>query len=201
MKNAIRFFTAVILVFAFTLGFTADDKVQAKIGIMHKSGNKVTKLKSNDRAKAGDEVRIFIQPMETAYVYVIYSDGNEAMLLNYPKDLRKVNKDHMLILPSETEFYAFDDQSPDAYFSIMCSETKIEKLEDLYKNSSTTPHNNWTVVAEELETEVKSDLASDTEKPLTMAGNVRGLNDDFSKKLPVFTDDQLILRKYSLEIK
>lgn len=201
MKKITRALITALLLFTFAFSLNADDFIIAKIGIMYKSGEKITKLRSNDRVKAGEEIRIFIQPQHNVYLYVIYSDGIKASLMNYKEGQDKLVSYEMLVLPSETQFYEFDDKSDKAWFNILCSKDSIESIDSLYADRYTVPHSDWAKVSESLEENIKADLSDDTDKPLTIGGNVRGTNDDFSKRLPKFADKKIIMRKYELEVK
>ena len=84
------------LLFVLLMGFglvsaqAGDNAVKAKIGIMRKSGDMLEKLKAKDHAKSGEQVRIFVQPQQASYVYVIDADEKEVTLLNSQKNKKHI---------------------------------------------------------------------------------------------------------------
>ncbi|MCF8242898.1 MAG: DUF4384 domain-containing protein [Melioribacteraceae bacterium] len=202
MKNYIIIFLVIILISVITSAQDTNEvKVKSKIGIMLKSGDSFTRLKTNDRLVAGDQIRIFVQPLSAAYTYVIFSDDKEAALLNANDFAKEVKANDIIILPSEEEFYAFDDKSESAKISVICIPERMKELEALFSESGSASLDKWTSFESILEEEVKSDISDKTDKPFTMAGNVRGVNDSFHNKLQLFTGDKLVLKKYAVEIK
>lgn len=181
--------------------FAQDGGVKAKIGIMHKSGEKISRMKSNDRAKAGDQMRIFIKAQTDCNVYVIYSDENESMLLNDATYDEKLIDGNTLILPSTEDFYQFDDQSSLAHISIICTAAPLKKIENLFAESLSVSKDKWAIIEEAIIEETKVSITDTTEKPFSIAGNVRSLNSEFDSKLRTFEDDTIIFRKFKLDIK
>jgi hypothetical protein len=176
-------------------------EVKSKIGVMLKSGDQINRLKTIDRAKVGDQLRIFVQPQTECYVYVIFSDTKESNLLNFKTGGYKIKKESKLTLPSSNEYYEFDNQSTKAYLTIFCSPSSLNELENLFKNKSSIEHKKW-IEAENLITKNNQiNLNNKTEKPISIAGNVRSLNDDFQNKLQLFSDKKLILKRFEIEIK
>jgi len=174
--------------------------VRAKIGILHNSKNKVDALKIRDRISAFDKIRIYIFPETPNNVYAVYSDKENAMLLNFNKKSNYFVKDS-LILPSKEDYYEIDNKSRKVKISLIVSADKLENLEKLFASNSEIPVNQWAVLAKKLKKEsilIKSDKS---DKPFTIAGNVRGDAISFSKMMKVFTGAKMILKQYEIKVK
>jgi hypothetical protein len=175
-----------------------QDLIKAKVAILHKSGEDFMVLRTNDRLKVGEMIRIFVQPENNCYVYIINSDKNESTLL-YDKEV-SADKD-TLILPSTSEFYIFDDKSSDAKITILCSLKKIDEINKVFKNKSQTDPDSWNVLEEKLLKKYKKNLSDKSEKPFPMAGNVSAVNDEFLERQLTLSGKEALIRKYEIEIK
>jgi hypothetical protein len=167
---------------AFSPGNSGDasDSIKAKIAILHKAGDNYSSLRSKDRLRAGEMLRIFIEPVNKCYVYVVHADIKEATLL-YGNDSPVVN--NILLLPSESDYYVFDDSSPEERIIIFCSARKSAELEKLFNKKETISRNDK------------------TDKPFPIAGNVSALNDEFLDQVQTFVGKNVLIRKYEFEIK
>jgi hypothetical protein len=179
----------------------SQEKVQAKIGVMLKSGNQITKAKSKDRIKSGDELKVVVEPQNDCIIYAVYNDGKEATLLNFSSYGKTLKKEITEMLPNEEEFYQVDDKSSNAKITVICSIKKITEIDKLFRKKDTAPSGEWVKIEDKLLNENKANLNEESDKPFQIAGNVRGFSDDFKKKLPVFTSDKLIIKSFVLEIK
>ena len=195
----VRILFIILLLFSQTFAYSPPkDTLKAKIAILHKAGEEYTSLRSKDRLKAGEMIRIFILPQNNCYVYVIHSDDKESALLY--SDKAKAFKD-TLMLPSASEYYIFDDQSPTAKITILCSLEKIQDIEKLFDKKETNSLSGWNKVEMKLVKESKKELNEVSDKPFPIAGNVSAINEDFLEQILTFTGNKLLIRKYELEIK
>jgi hypothetical protein len=195
------FLLVSLLIIFFSTGLAQQAKIQANIGLLKKSGDKITRIKTNDRAMVGDQMRIFIQPLQDSYLYVIYSDGINTHLLTTKETETNIKKNKVLLLPSDTEFYVFDDKSKNGFVTIICSSTPVSDIESNFKGKSELKHKEWAILEAKLTKEFKTDLHKKSDKPISIAGNVRGMNDDFRNQLQTFSDEKVIMKKFTLEIK
>lgn len=195
-------FTSLLLISLFA-GFTLnspDNAIKAKIGVMKKSGDDVKKAKSNDNALAGDEVRVFVVPENDCHVYVVFNDGKSAVLLT----TKYVSAKKALILPGEKNFYKFDKNSKTGEFFVYCSSEKMGEIDKIFKGKSSINSSDWKTVASKIENENKESVSDDADKPITMAGNVRGANvsnEQFQKTLQSFSGKSMIIKKYIFSVK
>lgn len=184
--------------FLFHISVLSQDIIKAKIAILHKSGDDFTVLRSNDRLRAGEMIRIFVQPENECFVYIIHSDYSESTLLYAQK---VSSKKDTLILPSTSEYYVFDDKSPTAKVDIFCSIKKIDDIDNLFKNEGVAKLSSWSLLEEKLLKKYKRNFTDKSEKPFPLAGNVSAINDEFLNRQLVLSGKGAIIRRYDLEIK
>ncbi len=189
------FFTIIIFLQISTL---SQDLIKAKIAILHKSADDFAVLRSNDRLRVGEMIRIFVQPDDDCYVYIIHSDNNESTLLC---DKKISSKQDTLILPSNSEYYVFDDKSTTAKVIIFCSLNKIDDINKLFKEGDVVSLTSWSSLEEKLLKKYKKNFTDKSEKPFPMAGNVSAINDEFLNRQLVLSGKEAIIRKYEIEIK
>ncbi len=195
-----RVITFLFLAFAvfFQAPVFSQNTIKAKVAILHKSGDDFAVLRSNDRLRVGEMIRIFVQPENSCYVYIIHSDNKESTLL-YDK---KISAKHdTLILPSTSEYYVFDNKSPTAKITIFCSLKKIEDINRLFEGENVSDKNEWSSLEEKLFKKYKKNLGDQSEKPFPMAGNVSAVNDEFLSRQLVLSGKGMIIRRYEIEIK
>jgi hypothetical protein len=194
-----RFTTFLFFIIIFLqINSFPQDIIKAKIAILLKSGDDFTVLRSNDRLKAGEMIRIFVQPEDDCYVYIIHSDNSESTLLC---DKKVTSKQDTLILPSTSEFYVFDDKSPTAKVTIFCSLKKIDDINKLFQNGEVSKLSSWSSIEDKLLKKYKKNFTDKSEKPFPMAGNVSAVNDEFLNYQLVLSGKEAIIRKYEIEIK
>jgi hypothetical protein len=189
----------VFIIFIFNANLFAfkADTVKAKIAVLHKYGTEFNALKSRDRVKAGEMIRIFVQPVEESYVYVVYCDNNEASLLYNDK---KVKESDPLMLPAKDDYYTFDDKSTKAKITVICSSYMISDINNLFTSSESIKLEKWNEFESRLLKSEKKKLGDETDKPFPIAGKVSS-NKDFLDQLKVFVGNNMLIRQYELEIK
>ena len=192
---------AVLAAGSITLAFPDNERVRAKIGIQINSGGRCTRAKSSDRLRAGDRLRIYVSPKTISYVYVVYTDQKTATLLNSGKERNRVSR---LTLPSPGGYYQVDGESPWEAFTIICSPKEVtDALALLF--SGQAPHARWAELEKKLLDRGKIDLTQKAEKPISIAGNVRGAGeppdaDPFLKELRMFSGMSVLVKKYELRV-
>lgn len=194
-----KFFLPFLLMIFISLNVSyPQDSIKAKIAILHKYGDQFNALKNKDRVRAGEMIRVFVQPANESYIYVVYSDKVEAALLYEDK---KLEKKETLILPDENDFYTFDDKSPEVKVVVFCSLKPIKEIENLFKNSESVAPAKWDIVEKKLIESQRKKIEDETDKPFSIAGKVSADNEDFLKKVQGFVGSEMLIRKYELEIK
>lgn len=204
-KNRKLFLTAGIILFFFTTGVPfalgQENRVRAKVGIQIKSGEKISRAKSNDRVTAGDLLRIYIHPENSSYVYVVHTDRKTVTALHM---VGQNIKSATLVLPSLQTFYQVDGRSPVETFTIVCSPRELKEVSALAHTEYS--YEQWAQIENTLIEKNKIDLWQQPEKPFTVAGNVRGGfgagdGDPFVSKLQIFSGNELLVKKYEFQVK
>jgi len=175
-----------------------SDSVKAKIAILHKAGDNYSSLRSNDRLRAGEMLRIFVQPINKSFIYVVHADIKEATLL-YQNDNPVINE--ILLLPSANDYYIFDDSSPEERIIIFCSAKRSDEIEKLFLNKECISRKEWNKFEKNIFKEHKKYLNDKTDKPFPIAGNVSAINDEFLDQVQTFVGKNIVIRKYEFEIK
>jgi len=200
-KTMVRAAMAVALLMG-QAAVAQDTLVRAKVGIQRKSGQTLYRAKASETIKAGDMLRIFVQPEADAWVYVVHTDGAFASLLNLVRQQRQAVT---LVMPSLQEFYEVDGKSPAEAFTVICSTGEITELAELVQKGR-LDHKAWTAIEDKLAQKGKIDLATQGEKPFALAGNVRGAGpgageDPFAAGLPIFSGNGILVKKYAFAVK
>ncbi len=198
----IKTFTCFLL-FNFSLfGFAPNDTVKAKIAILHKAGEIYNPLKTKDRLRAGEMLRIFVLPANPpgadCFVYVVHTGNKESFLLC--KTQLKAKKD-TLILPNQDDYYVFDEAGIKERITIFCSAKKINEIEKLFAKSELAPSSSWNDIETKLIALNKSNLNENSDKPFSLAGNVSAVNEDFIETMQLFVGKDMLIRKYEIEVK
>ncbi|MBI4640510.1 MAG: hypothetical protein HY731_07440 [Candidatus Tectomicrobia bacterium] len=179
---------------------TAQDNVRAKIGIQVKSAGETTQAKAKARLKAGDKFRIYVIPEEDSYVYVVHTDQKRVTLVNSSTAQKKAEKSSLLVFPSANEFYQVDGLSNLETITVLCSPTELTDVLALLRSEGAS-HSEWVAIEETLIEKSKIDLGGKPEKPFVIAGNVRGKDDPFLKKLQTFSGKSLVVNRYEFNVK
>lgn len=204
-KNRKKFLTIGIILFLFTTSLPfaqgQENQVRAKIGILIKSGEKISRAKSRDRIAAGDLLRIYIHPENNSYVYVVHTDRKTVTALHM---VDQNIKSATLVLPSLQTFYQVDGRSQAEAFTIVCSPRELKEVSALAHTQYS--YEQWAQIENALIEKNKIDLSQQPEKPFTIAGNVRGgfgagNGDPFVNKLQIFSGNELLVKKYEFKVK
>jgi hypothetical protein len=182
------------------IALAQDNLTKVKVGIVDKAGNKTSTLKLRDRVKSGDELSIYVQPLQKSYVYVLCVDNKEVSLLNTSKKFL-VEKDKLMVLPSESESYKTDDLSPKMSIMVICDKAPIKEIENIFKGKQSVTKAQWVAVEKSIAGKTRSGIKDNSGKPITIAGNVRGVNADIVAQLPAFSAEGKLIRKYDIEVK
>jgi hypothetical protein len=178
-----------------------DNRVRAKIGIEIKSNEQSRSAKSLDDINTSDFIRVFVQPEEPSYVYVIHTDENQSTLLYMPQ---QKSQSSTMVMPSAKDYYRADGVSPEESFSIIISPTALTEIKDVFK-SGTASADKWTTIEESLLEKSKINLSDEVEKPFAIAGNVRATDaknaDPFINNLQIFSGKSLLIKRYEFRVK
>jgi hypothetical protein len=134
-------------------------------------------------------------------VYILHSDHNTTTLL---KVEHQEEGPSGLVMPSRDEYYQVDGSSPVERFAIICSPGEVTDLAPLV-DAGTAPYEKWAEIERELRDRSKVKLTQGIEKPLAIAGNVRGGGDEppaasFEKTLRTFSGRTLLVKGYEFKV-
>jgi hypothetical protein len=193
-------FVGIAFLLASTLPVFAQAKIiRAKLGILIKSGNQTVRAKAKDRLNVGDSLRIYVQPEDNFYVYVVHTDHKNVKLLS---SVDRQAPGSQLVLPGQQEFYEIDGESPVETFTIICSPDELKDVSALLK--SEISYEKWASMEKELIKKGEIDLGQKAEKPFPIAGNVRGAtnpNDRFAADLQIYSGNTILVKQYEFSIK
>ncbi|MDH3604608.1 MAG: hypothetical protein OEU26_33795 [Candidatus Tectomicrobia bacterium] len=204
MNPVLRILSILSLIFLVILGTIAvsgtQPRVSARIGIQIQSNGGMMRAKVRNRVKVGDGLRLYVAPVEDAYIYVIRTDKKVAQVLN-PEPYKTPAKTAM-ILPNEGQFYNIDGSSSVESFTVICSPTELKEVQELI-GSPTFPYQTWVAVEQKLIEKSRIDLTEDVTKPFSIAGVVRHLASDqeFLKRLPMLSGNTLVVKTYDFTVK
>jgi hypothetical protein len=182
-------------------GLAEEQTVRARLGVLVKSGDQMLRAKGNNRLKAGDQLRIYVVPEQSFYIYVVHADQKSVALL---KMVEGKIEGFPLVLPSRHEFYEVDGESPVETFTIICSPDELKEISAIL--SSQAPREKWTPLERELLQRGAVDLSQTPEKPFAIAGNVRGgedanAGDPFLRELQIFSGKSILVKQYEFSVK
>lgn len=198
-KSLMKRIIFLIIIFNISiLGFIPKDTIKAKIAILHKAGEIYNPLKTKDRLRAGEMLRIFVLPVTDCFAYIIHSGDGKSTLLG--KAQVKAGKD-TLILPNPFDFYVFDEAGVKERITVICSGEKLNEIENLFKKKENIAALSWKNVETKIISQNKPNLSETSDKPFPMAGNVSGVNENFIEAMNYFEGNKVIIRKYEIEIK
>lgn len=204
MKKLVGMISAVSIGFVFLMvsisPVLAQPKIiRAKVGILIKSGDQTMRAKGKDRLKAGDFLRVYVQPEENCYVYVVHTDQKTAKLLS---STERRQPGSLVILPGSQDSYEVDGESPVDTFTIICSPDELKEVSGLLNTE--IPYEKWAAIEKELAKKGEIDLGQKAEKPFPIAGNVRGAvdpNDRFAADLQIYSGNTVLVKQYEFSVK
>lgn len=108
------------------------DTLKAKIGVCIIEGSELRMAKMFDRVHKGDNLKVYVNPFQKVYAYIINKSGDSYSLVT--KDIILKNKN--AVLPSNNSFYQIDGEKPTEEMVILLSLRKEHKFEDLFITNS-----------------------------------------------------------------
>ena len=147
--------------------------------------------------KAGDLFKIHIQPAASSYVYLILQDASDDVQLLFPDSFELFGKTSYAqaryFIPEGDDWFTLDNAKGTERFYLVASSERLSPLESLVLTLQKTASNQKSTVAainaarqavvDEIKRLIKahSSLAAAAEKPVTIAGGTRGINETVAK--------------------
>ena len=193
----------LLSVFLFVFGsapiVSAQELVRAKIGVEIFSGKRSFPAKSKSRLKVGDAFRVYVMPEKDCYVYVVNSDRENAVLLNFG-DSHLVKQGSLKFFPSRRNRFQPDGLVTDEFLAVICSPKKLNAITNLF-SSGNAPSEQWASLEKELVSSSLISLSEVTTKPVPLAGNVRGLLTPFVEQMRTSSGNSLLVKRYHFHVK
>lgn len=188
----------ILSVLFYSIIVLGQNLIKTKVGIFTTNKGKQVTLKSNDKLKVGDMFRIYLKCFSPQYNYIIYVDNKSAKLLNFSQFNKMNSEDKTLILPSVEEAYKVDATNPSIKIFVISSKKSFDEIKNKFEQSK-IDLDSWKDFEQELIKKQKN-LTNSSDKPFSIAGNVRGVEEIFNQ-LPLLTNRELIIRTYEIEVK
>ncbi len=110
----------------------------AIILVDHKGERGTLSITKNTTIFSGDSMSIFIQPKESAYIYLYLVDSKDDLLLLFPDRISDFDKDYSFgkgyRIPGEGRWLTIDQHKGTETFFLLASVKRLEKLEALTRS-------------------------------------------------------------------
>ena len=196
-----KMLTALALLFVVIAGLAAQE---AKLSftwafVKRAADGSAVPINFSERVniKAGDLFKIHIQPATSSYVYLILQDAADDVQLLFPDSFDLFEKPSYAqaryFIPDGDNWFTLDNAKGTERFSLVASSERLRPLESLVLTLQKTTSNQKSTVAaknaarqavlDETRRLIKehSQLAVAAEKPVTIAGGTRGINEAVAK--------------------
>ncbi len=209
----INLFKIVVLSLIIILMINADDpsslKLNFAIGANKKINNKfnLVPIDENTSLKENDEIRLFFQPAESCYVYILLYDTERVMTLLFPEDINNYNnsgtsKGVKYFLPGPSSGYPLDNNTGTETIYFIASKKRITDLEKIIAkldnkdlNVIKETSNN---IRDNIRTMVSGQLTQaynlQEKNPIQIAGVIRGVKNEIEKYTKGLINKDLIIK-------
>lgn len=193
---------STFLLLAFAAPAMPQQLVHAKVAIQVVSNGKVTTARSKDKLAKGDKLRLYIEPQEEMFLYVVHTDQNATGLLA-KTNTSATAASELVVLPSESEYYEIDGNSSFEQITIICAKKRQSKIESLFSENAPSLAA-WQETELALLQQYQIDLNESTDKPFGIAGNVRNLGDESSsiiEQMIMYSGKSMVIKRYEFRVK
>ena len=193
---------STFLLLAFAAPAMPQQLVHAKVAIQVVSNGKVTTARSKDKLAKGDKLRLYIEPQEEMFLYVVHTDQNATGLLA-KTNTSATAASELVVLPSESEYYEIDGNSSFEQITIIFAKKRQPKIEALFSENAPSLAA-WQETELALLQQYQIDLNESTDKPFGIAGNVRNLGDESSsiiEQMIMYSGKSMVIKRYEFRVK
>jgi len=181
-------------------GAFAEDWVRAKIGVLISGEDPSRLAKSNDSLKPGTQFQIHVIPEKNCYVYLINTDGKNAIWLNWGDDDKQISQGEEKIFPSATSQYKQQGSESKETFTIICSPMKLAEMSQLFSNRKVTqPY--WNALENKFINKSHVPLEETLAKPFGIAGSVRANDNQNNNNFAIYSGKSMLVKKYNFHVK
>ncbi len=192
-KRFILFF-ALVMVFCFS-SLVAQESSRpisfrwAVVGKTMVNGKKeIINIQRDTTLYTGDSFKMLVQPLSRCHVYVMFSDSRGGMTLLFPYSSQEigtsVSTDVSYTMPRGRLWYSLDSNTGRETFYIVASGERLNALEKLLVGLKQQDEQTAKQVTQQVIQQINSyrkqyrKFTSLAEKPIAIAGNVRGIGDE-----------------------
>lgn len=140
---------------------------------------------------SGDCLKIFVKPIQNAFIYIYLYDSQKQLSLLFPESFKDFEKNYRsgesYFVPGE-DWFILDENLGIETFYLLASETRLTDLEKLTMEYLNAPKRKKEKLKLNVLLEIKtvkknfSQFKTVAEKPVPIAGSVRGINENIEGK-------------------
>ncbi len=160
----------------------------AFVGVLDPSGRrKVVSIQRDTIMVSGDQFKLYVEPVVECYVYVIWYDSKKDLHMMFPYDFEQFSEDweegKNYFIPKGREWYALDENKGREVLYLLAAKDRLKELEELVALYTAASDDEKEIAKAKVLNELRNirkrfrKHASFAEKPVSIAGNVRGSNE------------------------
>ena len=157
----------------------------AFVGVLDPSGRKKTvRIQHDTVLTSGDQFKLYVQPVTKCYVYMIWYDSQKELHTMFPYDFEQFETDWVVgknyIIPKGREWYELDENKGREVLYLIAARERLKELEEFLKQYESASGDRKEVAKARVLNELRDvrkrfrRYATHAEKPVQIAGNVRG---------------------------
>lgn len=157
----------------------------AFVSVLDLNGKKkVVPIQRDTVLSTGDRFRLYVQPVTKCYVYILWYDSKRELHTMFPYDFGQFETDWVegknYYIPKAREWYELDANKGREVLYLLAAKDRLKELESFLKQYASASGDDKEVARARVLNEVRDVRkryrrhATLAEKPVTIAGNVRG---------------------------
>jgi len=138
--------------------------------------------------KTGDQLKLLVELRKKCFVYLIYHSGQDDMLMLFPYKLEQFSTNYetskKYFIPQGNLWFELDENFGLETFYLLASATRLNELEALFENHKTEEAIDKQKRVKKILNQIRKikkqyrKLTTNAERPVSIGGNVRGVNKD-----------------------
>ena len=138
--------------------------------------------------KTGDQLKLLVELKKKCFVYLVYHSGQDDMLMLFPYKLEQFSADYKTskkyFIPQGNLWFELDENFGLETFYLLASAKRLDELEVLFKSHETEGVIDKQKRTKKILNQIRKikkqhlTLTTNAERPVTIGGNVRGVNKD-----------------------
>lgn len=138
--------------------------------------------------RTGDQLKLLVELKKKCFVYLIYHSGQDDILMLFPYKLEQFFTDYEIskkyFIPQGNLWFELDENFGLETFYLLASATRLNELEALFENHKTEEAIDKQKRVKKILKQIRKikkqyrTLTTNAERPVSIGGNVRGVNKD-----------------------